>query len=284
MEDARPTVSKMLREAIESLGGRASNVQVKQWVLRKYPGANLNTLNAQIIYCTVNHPSRIHSPSNRNPRTATRPGDDFLYRSSRGELELYDPLKHGAWRIVSLPDSRMSIEGPDGASTPGNLEADVESGESGTPEKDVRSSESTANPAFAQESHLRDFLAENPGLLEPGLVLFADDNGRSGVEYVTPIGRIDLLALDQHENFVVVELKVARGSDAVVGQILRYINWVRANVAGEKSVRGIIVCQDVDDRMRYAVMSDSSISLHRYRLKIEIEPVEGIGKSQSASN
>jgi hypothetical protein len=52
---------------------------------------------------------------------------------------------------------------------------------------------------------------------------------------------------------VVIELKRGQTSDATVGQVLRYINWVKANLAAEKQdVRGIIVASDVDEALKYA--------------------------------
>jgi hypothetical protein len=202
---------------------------------------------------------------------------DFLYRIGRGELELYDPAKHGQWSIVEFADGRLSINGPDSSrdDSAGEGQQEVSGRQSdGLAAEDLSSGEEGS--AFAQESHLRDFLAQNIEVLESNLTLFADDNGRSGMEYSTPIGRIDLLAVDEKEDFVVVELKVSRGSDVVVGQILRYMNWIRKNLASGRQVRGIIVAQEFDDRLRYAVMSDSSISLRKYRLRMEIEPIESI--------
>ena len=99
--------------------------------------------------------------------------------------------------------------------------------------------------AFAAETHLRDYLAQHLDEVEKGLNLFVDNSGQSGVEYNTPIGRIDILALDDKGNFVVIELKVKQGPDAVAGQVLRYKNWVRRHLANGKRVRGIVMCRSV---------------------------------------
>jgi hypothetical protein len=56
-----------------------------------------------------------------------------------------------------------------------------------------------------------------------------ESNGR---QYPTPIGNIDLLAIDKkNKEFVVIELKKGRSSDAVIGQILRYMGWVKDKLA-----------------------------------------------------
>ena len=56
---------------------------------------------------------------------------------------------------------------------------------------------------FTFERDLRNYL----GLIEPGLQLY-DEEGITGVEF--PVGGrfIDILALDRHDRYVVIELKV----------------------------------------------------------------------------
>jgi len=54
--------------------------------------------------------------------------------------------------------------------------------------------------------------------------------------------RIDILAVDGDGALVVIELKVSRGHDQVIGQILWYLGWIKANLAEEgQGVRGIII-------------------------------------------
>lgn len=62
----------------------------------------------------------------------------------------------------------------------------------------------------------------------------------SGIEF--PVGSrfIDILAIDSNNDYVVIELKVSRGYDRVIGQILRYMAWIRKNHAEEsQKVRGM---------------------------------------------
>lgn len=44
-------------------------------------------------------------------------------------------------------------------------------------------------------------------------------------------GFIDMLALDGEGRFVVIELKVGRGRNKTVGQLLYYMGWVVKNLA-----------------------------------------------------
>ena len=49
---------------------------------------------------------------------------------------------------------------------------------------------------------------------------------------MTPIGRLDFLCIDQvTDALVVVELKRGRPSDMVIGQIARYMGYVRSHLA-----------------------------------------------------
>ena len=78
---------------------------------------------------------------------------------------------------------------------------------------------------FAAESDLRDFLAKNPACIEKGLRLYQSED-RTGIEFPIDGGFIDILGIDQNESYVVVELKVGRGRNKTIGQLLYYMGWV----------------------------------------------------------
>ena len=99
------------------------------------------------------------------------------------------------------------------------------------------------------EKMLEDFLEYNLHCLENGLVLTP-----KGRQYRTPVGSIDLLARDNRGKYVVIELKKGRTSDRVLGQLGRYIGWVKENLyVKKKQVRGIIVGKEIDRKMMYAM-------------------------------
>lgn len=109
---------------------------------------------------------------------------------------------------------------------------------------------------FVLEKYLEQFIIDNWDRLGTfkNLKLYEDENGNSGRQYYTEeVGYIDILALDDKENFVVVELKKGRKDDEVVGQVLRYISWVRKNLAGTKQVRGLIIVGKKDKSLDYAL-------------------------------
>lgn len=128
--------------------------------------------------------------------------------------------------------------------------------------------------AFALETHLREFLARNLQFIEQGLSLFRDESGREGIEYPTDTGPIDLLAVDKNGDFVVFELKVSRGPDRSLGQLMRYTGWVRKKMAGTKDVKGIIVAQRIDDGLKLATSENSRIKLLEYELSFKVKPAE----------
>ena len=64
-----------------------------------------------------------------------------------------------------------------------------------------------------------------------------DPTRRDGVEYPTPVGKIDILTIDEDETFYVFELKWGRGRDKVVGQVTRYMGWVSDTIGKDKLLR-----------------------------------------------
>jgi hypothetical protein len=244
----------MVKEAVDTFGGKTTNVAVRDWILKKYPGTNPSTIACQIIVCTVNHPSRIHYPENQRPRPANAQYD-FLFRPSSGQLEWFDPLLHGQWEIGEREDGKLVVE------------------EVGEQEHDELPAISEGGNSFAAEAHLRDYLAKNLDVIENGLQLFVDDTGTVGVEYRTAMGRIDILAVDKTGGLLIVELKVERGPDEVCGQIMRYFGWVKRHLAKDKPVRGLIIAQHISDRIRYALADVPNISAREYKLSITLQDV-----------
>ena len=241
----------MVKEAVEALGSPTTNVAVRDWILKKYPGTNQSTIQCQTIVCTVNHSSRIHYPENKKPRTATGPYD-FLFRPDRGKLEWYDPAKHGQWQIIENSAGLPQVA----PGAPGDEIAPPDSEHQG----------------FAAEAHLRDYLALHLADIEPGLQLFFQDD-TDGIEFVTEVGRIDILAIDTHGTMVIIELKVDQTPDTVCGQLMRYMGWVKRHLAHGKPVRGIIISQSITDKIRYATADLPNVELREYELSLKLSTV-----------
>ena len=84
---------------------------------------------------------------------------------------------------------------------------------------------------------------------------------------------MNLQYIDEEDNFIIFELKLSRGNDATLGQILRYMGWVKANIAGDKEVHGVIVAKSIDDKLKYAVTQVRNITLFEYEINFSINPV-----------
>lgn len=135
--------------------------------------------------------------------------------------------------------------------------------------KEQDEAEDEESEQFALESHLRDFLAKNPERIEPGLRLYSTPENE-GIEYPLDNGRIDILAVDRHNKFVVVELKVSHGRNKTLGQLLYYMGWVDKNL-GNGPCRGIIVATEITDELATAVSRVPGVNLYRYRMHFSVE-------------
>jgi len=129
---------------------------------------------------------------------------------------------------------------------------------------------------FVYEKDLQNFLAENMSIIEPGLKLYGDEeNVKSGLEYPADKKRIDILALDKNDNFVVIELKVSKGYEKVVGQLLWYKNWIKRNMAENgQNIRGIIICKEITDDLLLACDGLGDIELFEYDLYVKLHKRE----------
>lgn len=81
------------------------------------------------------------------------------------------------------------------------------------------------------------------------------------------VGRSDLICRDAQGNFVVLELKAVQSSDYVVGQILRYMGYIRENwaKAEKKDVKGIILTPGFDEQLRLSA-KEAEIKVLRIRI------------------
>lgn len=125
---------------------------------------------------------------------------------------------------------------------------------------------------FAIERHLHDYLFDNWSQLDlaDNWELFVrDGEPDAGYEFSTPIGRIDLLARHRREaRWLVIELKRDKSSDAVVGQILRYMGWISAHhaQAGE-SVEGLIIAASGESKLHYALSAVPAVMFKSYEVQ-----------------
>jgi len=83
------------------------------------------------------------------------------------------------------------------------------------------------------------------------------------------VGIIDLLAKHKTEpKWLVIELKIDRSSDVAVGQVLRYMGWVKRELArDEEVVEGLIISKSPHKKICYALVCTTNINYKLYRLE-----------------
>jgi RecB family endonuclease NucS len=103
--------------------------------------------------------------------------------------------------------------------------------------------------------------------------LFVDSTGRDGVEFPTAVGPIDILAVDDTGAFIVFELKRARSPDHAIGQLTRYMGWVKETIGRDRKVRGVVVAKIISEGLRYAISVLPDVSLFEYEVSFQLKPV-----------
>jgi len=128
--------------------------------------------------------------------------------------------------------------------------------------------------AFAMEKHLEDFLVQNWTQTELGQQydIYQEEGEMVGQQYLTDTGPMDILAIKKDKSeLLVVELKKGRASDAVVGQILRYMGYAAQELAEpNQKVRGAIIALDDDKRIRRALAVTPNIDFFRYQVSFKL--------------
>ena len=220
-----------------------SRSKVEAWFGTKYPKVKYGTVAAHLLRLSTNAPSRLHY-------NAKSPEDDLFYQIDGGHFRLFDPQKDPAPIVAKLGGFEIADDDKQPAG-----------------ELDHQSAE------FAYERDLRNFLAKNMARIESGLRLY-EDEGITGVEF--PVGGrfVDILGVDLANQYVVIELKVSKGYDRVVGQLLRYMAWIEQHHAEPgQAVRGVIVAREISDDLRLACSKLPTVTLFEYSLSVTLKPI-----------
>jgi len=121
---------------------------------------------------------------------------------------------------------------------------------------------------FYMEKQLEDFIIENWDSTELGRKydLIYEDGSLISQQYRTEIGPIDILAIDKEsKNYVVIELKKNQTSDDTIGQLTRYMGWIK-EAKKDDNVHGIIIGGQPDKKLFYASKMVPNIELFLYEV------------------
>jgi restriction system protein len=143
------------------------------------------------------------------------------------------------------------------------------------PEEEPQEETVSKQTEFILEKYLEEFIVANFTTIFGGtLKLYEDSEGNEGQQYATnQVGYIDILAVEKETNsFVVIELKKGRSSDQVVGQILRYMGWVKQNLCTNgESVKGLVICSEPDTKLSYALSMVDNVEARYYSISFELQ-------------
>jgi restriction system protein len=139
----------------------------------------------------------------------------------------------------------------------------------------VSTDDTIEDPAqFVMEKYLEEFLVNNWDKIEFGkdYDIFEEDGEKVGEQYQTDTGPLDILAVSKDKKtLLVIELKRGRASDVVVGQILRYMGYVKEELAEHgQVVKGIIIALEDDLRIRRALNATENIDFYRYQVSFKL--------------
>jgi restriction system protein len=127
---------------------------------------------------------------------------------------------------------------------------------------------------FALEEILEEFLVANWEHTEFGKKydILVEEGKKVGQQFPSDTGPIDILALRKDgKEFLVIELKRGRAGDRVVGQLLRYMGFVKRDLCQEgKSVRGAIVAHQDDLGLRNAISMVDDVEFYRYSIDFKL--------------
>tara|TARA_B100000886_G_C20285146_1_gene432980 strand:- start:42 stop:431 length:390 start_codon:yes stop_codon:yes gene_type:complete len=125
------------------------------------------------------------------------------------------------------------------------------------------------------EKHLEEFIIGNWNSLDLGKEndLCEEQIDGKRRKFRTDTGEIDIFALSKDKKtYLVIKLKKGRASDKVVGQIQRYMGYIKEEIANSnQSVKGLIIGLDDDLGLRRALSFNSDIiQFKKYQINFDL--------------
>ena len=188
----------------------------------------------------------------------------------------------GVGKIVSFKDGHPCLDGKGNQVTTIELKLNIDdSGEiipienqTNVIENREASTEKNFTPksSFLLEKHLEDYIIKNWKNIELNQNYdIHKENNKLCTQYQTGSGPLDILAISKDKNeFLVIELKKGRASDIVLGQIQRYMGYIKKNLAENKSVKGLIIALEDDKNLKDALSVAPNIKFMKYEVSFKL--------------
>lgn len=127
---------------------------------------------------------------------------------------------------------------------------------------------------FAMEKHLEEFLIKNWQYTPIGkdYRIYEECGELIGQQYPSDTGPMDILAKSKDgKTWLVIELKKGRASDVVIGQIQRYMGFVKEELAEDyQQVKGVIIGLNADNRLMRALSVTTNIEFYAYKIDFQL--------------
>jgi restriction system protein len=126
--------------------------------------------------------------------------------------------------------------------------------------------------SFALERQLEEFIVANweQTTLGRNYEIFKLNDETVGQQFATDTGPIDILAQSKDgKELLIIELKRGRAGDNSVGQVLRYMSYIK-ELDQTKSVRGIIIGTEEHPGLRRALSMVPEVTFFRYKMNFEL--------------
>jgi restriction system protein len=201
---------------------------------------------------------------------------DYFYQPN----EILFHRRNVNWLATIIDRSAMSEEFRNSCGTPGTVRdisrfaEEIEKFIAGNQLITQSTTLDEAHSVFELEKHLEDFLVKNWRQTDLGKKydIFEEDGELVGQQYQSDTGPIDILAISKDKRqLLVVELKRGRVSDAVVGQIQRYMGYVLDELAEEhQTVHGVIIGLEDDLKIKRALKVTKNIEFYRYQVSFKL--------------
>lgn len=151
---------------------------------------------------------------------------------------------------------------------------------SDTPQASLTASTQTMESVseFVLEKHLEEFIVKNWDRtpFSQNYEIYKNEKGETtGQQYESfERDKIDILAISKDKKtLLVIELKKGRGTDEVLGQVLRYMGYINTLKEEGQVVKGLIIAHEDDPRIRHALSMVKNVDFYAYKIQFSLTQI-----------